>query len=328
MAELNKYRKYRGGALGTAFFQGETMYHVIVNPESRSGKGKNIWKELEQILQDRQVSYTAHFTKKQGDAKNFAQKLSGDVLVMGGDGTINEVLQGIRDFSKVRLSYIPLGSSNDFARDHEEKGSPGQRLVHLLTEPVKYETDLGCARVLLEDGSWHTHYFVVSAGIGYDAAVCAEVNRSKLKPVLNKIGLGKLVYLAVALRQLICTPNIPCRLTVEGGDPILMKRFLLAACMNHRFEGGGFMFAPNADAQDGFLDLCVVDHITKLKILRVLPTAYRGKHVKYKEVHMYRGQKLLIRTDTPMYVHFDGEVPGKTSWLELSCLKRALQIYL
>ena len=311
------------------------MYHVIINPASRSGKSKNIWNELETVLRDHHVEYTVHFTKKEGDAKQITAILTQtqgedtcDLMVMGGDGTLNEVLQGICDFSKVTVSYVPLGSSNDFARDYGLKGTPVKRLEHVLTKSDEYRTDIGCAKIREENGSFSDHYFAVSAGIGYDAAVCAEVNRSRLKPILNRIGLGKTVYLAVALRQLIKTRDIPCRLILKDDQEILMRRFLLSACMNHRYEGGGFMFAPDADAEDGILDMCVVNQISKLKILRVLPTAFQGKHVKYKEVHMYRSKEIRIMTDEPMYVHVDGEVPGKTTELRLSCMKQALKMYL
>ena len=343
------------------------MYHIIVNPASRSGKGNSIWNDLETVLREQNVAYAVHFTKKAGDAKEIAEKLTGvnqnrvsqkevsqteinktgtaqinvtvpektqgtvtniELMVMGGDGTLNEVLQGICDFAAVTVSYIPLGSSNDFARDYGHKGTPKERLLSVLRKEHAYRTDIGCVKFKEADGNYTTRYFAVSAGIGYDAAVCAEVNDSKLKPIFNRVGLGKVVYLAVALRQLIKAKDIPCRLSMKGKEEILMKRFLVCACMNHRFEGGGFMFAPEADAEDGLLDLCVVAQISKLKILRVLPTAFKGKHVRYKEVHMYRSEEIRIVTDEPMYVHVDGEVPGKTTELLLSCQKQALKLYL
>ncbi len=316
------------------------MYHVIINPASRSGKGNRVWQELEAVLKAQKTSYIPHFTTQAGDAKQFVEELTGSLaedetvslLVMGGDGTLNESLQGIRNFERTKFYYVPTGSGNDFARDFTEKGKPAQRLERLLKEPHEYRTDLGVAKYVRMDGTEQTHYFAVSSGIGFDAAVCTEVENSKWKPRFNKIGLGKLVYLAIALRNLMKIQNIACKLTLVDGNgetiEVSRKSFIFAAAMNHKFEGGGFMFAPQADAEDGLLDLCLVQNMSKLRILRVLPTAFKGKHVKFKEVYMNKCRSIHIRTDEPMYIHSDGEVLGKTRELQLSCMKQALCLYL
>lgn len=315
------------------------MYHVIINPASRSGKGKRVWQELEAVLKEQQAQYTAHYTTQAGDEKRFVEQLTdGDgtdpvsLLVMGGDGTLNGALQGIRNLDRTRLYYVPIGSGNDFARDFQEKGKSIQRLARLLREPHEYHADLGVVRYRPEEGGERTHYFAVSSGIGFDAAVCAEVETSRWKPRLNRLGLGKLVYLVVALRNLMNIPDIPCKLIMEdendGRTEIACNSMIFAAAMNHKFEGGGFMFAPEADAEDGLLDLCLVDNMPKLKILRVIPTAFKGKHVKYKEAHMHRCKEIRIRTDEPMYLHADGEVLCKTTELTMTCMKQALTLYL
>ena len=315
------------------------MYHVIINPASRSGKGKRVWQELEAVLKEHHAQYTPHFTTRAGDAKRFVAQLTGadgdepvSLLVMGGDGTLNEALQGIRNLERTRFYSVTIGSGNDFARDFEEKGKSAKRLARLLEDPHEYHTDLGVVQYCMEDGKEQTHYFAVSSGIGFDAAVCAEVNCSHWKPRLNRIGLGKLVYLVIALRNLMNIPHIPCKLTIEDENgtetKITKESVIFAAAMNHKFEGGGFMFAPQADARDGLLDLCLVDNMPKMKILRVIPTAFKGKHVKYKEVHMHRCRMIHICAEQPMYLHADGEVPGKVKELTMTCMKQALTLYL
>lgn len=315
------------------------MYHVIMNPASRSGKGKRVWQGLEAVFKAQSAEYTPHFTTQAGDARRFVEELTAtegsepvSLLVIGGDGTLNEALQGIRNLERTKFYYVPTGSGNDFARDYTEKGKPAERLARLLKEPHEYHTDLGVLQYCDEDGKEQKRYFAVSAGIGFDAAVCAEVDKSKWKPRFNKIGLGKLVYLAIALRNLMTIPDISCKLQLEDADgnqtEITRKSFIFAAVMNHRYEGGGFMFAPQADAEDGLLDLCLVENMTKLKILRVIPTAFKGNHVKFKEVYMNQCRAIRIRTDAPLYIHSDGEVSGKAKELTLSCEKQALTLYL
>lgn len=97
------------------------MYHFIVNPNSRSGLGLSLWAQIEPELQKRKIDYTVFFTQYQKHAWEYTEKLTSDhtyhtLVVLGGDGTVNEVINGIQDFSKVTLGYIPTGSSNDFAR--------------------------------------------------------------------------------------------------------------------------------------------------------------------------------------------------------------------
>lgn len=315
------------------------MYHVIMNPASRSGKGNQLWQELEAILKAQNAEYTTHFTTQAGDAKRFVEELTGaegtepvSLLVMGGDGTLNEAIQGIRNLERTRFYYVPTGSGNDFARDYIEKGRPAERLARLLQNPHEYHTDLGVLQYCDENGKEQKFYFAVSAGIGFDAAVCAEVDKSKWKPRFNKIGLGKLVYLAIALRNLMTIPDVSCKLQLEdekgNRTEVTRKSFIFAAMMNHKYEGGGFMFAPQADAEDGLLDLCLVENMSKLKILRVIPTAFKGNHVKFKEVYMKKCRSIHIRADEALYIHSDGEVPGKAKELTLSCMKQALTLYL
>ena len=97
------------------------MYDFIVNPNARSGLGGRIWKELEQLLKEQKAEHRVHFTKYQRHASRIAEEITTDgeehtIVVLGGDGTVNEVLNGITELSKVTMGYIPMGSSNDCAR--------------------------------------------------------------------------------------------------------------------------------------------------------------------------------------------------------------------
>ena len=175
-------------------------YHIIVNPASRSGKGLRIWKEqVEPVLLKENVSYQYYFSEKSGDiAKLTSEILSArtdtpvNLILLGGDGTVNEALQGIPGpswtSSHVTLGYIPTGSSNDLARDIGIPTSPEAALDLILHTGKALPMDLGT--VAFPDGG--KRFFIVSTGIGYDAAVCEEILRSKLKKVMNRIGLGKL----------------------------------------------------------------------------------------------------------------------------------------
>lgn len=133
---------------------------------------------------------------------------------MRGDGTLNEALE-IHDLDAVELAYIPQGSANDFARDFSEQGTPKERLRRILTrEP--YYMDIGLVSAVAQDGTTYMRRFAGSSGIGYDAAVCEEVERSVMKRYLNQVRLGKLAYLIIALKQLVRLPQHPLRVVLDG----------------------------------------------------------------------------------------------------------------
>ena len=256
-----------------------------------------------------------------------------NLIVLGGDGTMNEALQGIRDFSKVNIGYIPTGSSNDLARDMKLSKDPVQVLESILEGNVSRMADLGVLTFadqtpdsgVDEPFDTHKRYFVVSSGIGFDAAVCEEALSSGIKNLLNRLKLGKLTYLGIALKQLIAARPISCELCLDEGNPIYVNRFLFIASMIRRYEGGGFKFCPEADAEDGLLDLCFVGSLPKLLILIALPTAFFGKHYLFPHITHYRASRVEIKTSAPLWVHTDGEVHLKSDHIYLSCEKQKLR---
>ncbi|MCM1103600.1 MAG: diacylglycerol kinase family lipid kinase [Clostridium sp.] len=309
------------------------MYHVIINPAAKSGRGKKLWAQLEKGFQEQGVAYEAHFTRRETDAKRYAEELTQSgapvkLLVCGGDGTLNEVLQGIHDLDAVELAYIPQGSANDFARDFSEKGNPDERLKRIL-EREPYQIDVGLVRITAQDGTESIRRFAGSSGIGYDAAVCEEVDRSALKRCLNRLHLGKIAYLVIGIKQVLQLDQHPVQIVVDKEQKLELERCLFSAFMVHRYEGGGFMFCPDADAFDGKLDVCVAENLTRKKFLCMLPGAFSGKHVRHKQqIHILRGKEILVRAKEPMYFHVDGEVICQAKELHLSCLHQKLRLYL
>ena len=304
------------------------MYHVIVNPASKSGRGIRIWEECQKILNRRQIPYEVFFSEKFGQIEEHVRRMTQDpdqfydILVFGGDGTMNEVVSGVCHLERVRIGYIPSGSSNDLARDMEMSVKPTVLMEKILKNEQGYLMDVGSLKfaIVSEEHSClynKEHFsgvkrFNVSCGIGFDAAVCEEALHSKMKELLNRFRMGKLVYLCIALKQLIKAKRVSCDLYLDENEPIHVKGLLFVACMNHKYEGGGFMFGPDADYQDGFLDLCVVGNIPKPLILLALPTAMKGKHFAFPWIEKYRAREVRIKISEPLWVHTDGEVYVKS----------------
>ena len=319
------------------------MVNMVINPASKSGHGLEMWKELEDWLLKHSIEYEAFLSKGPGDVTRIVHELCENglskassvlrIIILGGDGTFNEALQGITDFDCVEIGYIPTGSSNDLARDLGIKGDPSFLLSLVCDKPhlmdlgrLTYHDSASERSRLHEEKDSDTRYFAVSCGIGYDAAICEEALASHFKNTLNRLGLGKLTYLTIALKQLILTKRGNCTITLDGKEPFELKSFLFIATMIHRFEGGGFMFCPDADAQDGRFNLCAVGPIAKLRILFALPSALKGQHYRYPHIYPYDGASVHLEADRPFWVHTDGEVSRKSSSITIECLQKKIHL--
>lgn len=304
------------------------MYTFIINPNSRSGLGQHIWKEIHPILDNRQIIYEAYFTKHQKHATKIVRELTSDaaphtIIVLGGDGTLNEVINGIQYLDLVTLGYIPTGSSNDFARSNHLSKDPKATLEHILSAQTIRKMDIG--EVSYQNKK---RRFLVSSGIGFDAAITHEAVVSKIKIFLNKFKLGKLTYVLIALRQLLFLTPHKAVITIDGKETHSFSRCYFVASMNQLYEGGGFMFAPDAKPDDGKLSVCAITDMSKFKILCLLPTALYGKHVYAKGVHTYNCNSISIHTDAALPVHTDGEPIFLQHDLSLHCLSEQLKVIL
>ena len=307
------------------------MYYFIVNPNSRSGKGALIWKELRRTLRQKHVSYKAVFTEYRGHAVKLAASVTAKaspehpvyLIAVGGDGTIQGVLSGVKGLSCIYFGYIPTGSGNDFCRSMQLPQDPHEALNCILKR--KHIASMDVPVISIKGRKSH---FAISCGIGFDAAVCHEVGVTPMKKVLNRVGLGKLVYLFVALKQLLFLKPVPVTLRMDEERIYPFHKVYFAAVMNQKYEGGGFKFCPDASPSDGYLDVIVVDGLSKLKVLFCLPTAFWGKHTQFTGIHIFRCKKVEVFSTVPLAVHKDGESAGIQETFSVSIEKEPVKIIL
>ena len=277
------------------------IYHFIVNPRARSGLGEMLWKQLEPELCRKRIDYQIHLTTKKKDAGKIASEITEDgqehmFVVLGGDGTLNEVLSGIKSLEKVTLGYIPIGSSNDFARGTGIPGDPFKALDTILSPQKVEKMDIG--------------------------VLCV----SKWKRVLNLLKIGKLSYAVVAMDRIIKDRPVKLELTMDDGSTKVFEKTYFAAFMNLPYEGGGFKFCPEASGSDGFLDIMVVANLSKFKILCLLPTAFSGKHTRFKGVTTLKCRSAKVVTDRALPLHTDGEPSFLSKEIEVSLEKEKLNV--
>lgn len=306
------------------------MYYFIVNPNSRLGRGIVIWKRLERTLKISKVEYEAYLTKKPGDARIFARRLtegckeSMTIIAVGGDGTVNEILDGLSFSSSITLGYIPAGSGNDLARSLKLPKSPHRCLKKIL-HPQHYKLmDYGV--LTYGDDEISHRRFMVSAGIGMDAAVCHNILYSKAKWLFHKLPIGNFAYVVIGLKQWALAKPSKGYILLNGVQKIEFNHAFFISVHIHPYEGGGFKFAPDASFEDGKLSLCVMNHRKKRKLLPVMLNSLMGRKSLDKGIRFYTCEEVMIHMDRPMAVHVDGESCYCQYDVQLRCIGKKLRM--
>lgn len=304
------------------------MFHFIVNPNSRSGLGKEVWNDIEKTLNLKNIEYKVYFTKYQRHATKIVAEITSDgeehkIVALGGDGTIGEVVTGITDPEKVTLGYIPIGSGNDFARGLRIPKDTAAALDVILYSTYRKKLNLG---VLTAPDT--SRRFAVSSGFGYDAEICHKVVVSPLKKFLNKLKLGKLAYVSLSLSTLYTMEPKEATLILDDEKEIHFDKMFFATAMNLPYEGGGCKFCPKAKSDDDLLDVIVIADIKKVGALPILLTVYAGLHTRLPGVHLYKCKKAEIKSAKPLSIHSDGEPIFQQETVTFSLEEKSTRIIL
>lgn len=315
--------------LHTFYYGGLMTFHIVINPFGASGRALAEWHHIEEILATREIDYRVYFSSRQQPIEDICRRLTSGhdtikLIVIGGDGTMNEALNGIVNFEKVHLGYIPAGSGNDLAKGLALSSNTEILLDTILRGCVRRSIDVGIV-TYRQSQKYLQRRFLVSCGIGFDAEICQRVSAGWWKKWMNKWGLGKFVYLMVATHLIFSSKMVPLTVSYDG-ESVYYQRCLFVVAMNHSFEGGGFKFCPTAMNDDGRLEMMSVNNIQRLMFFRVFPHAYRGTHLAFKGIESRGGTRIVVRTQTPMWLHTDGEAHGKADNLALETNKKQLKL--
>ena len=213
------------------------MYYFIINPASQSGRGYKIWEKIEQRLVRDGVEYQAYLTEYAGQATEYARKLTSHckearvIVVVGGDGTMNEVVDGIVSCDMVTLGYIPVGTGSDLARGLRLSRRPMRGLRRIFKARRIRQIDYGV--IAYGDDVLRHRRFIVSAGIGLDAEVCQHMQRSAIKNICNRIHLRRLSYRILGFIQYLKAKPIRGYILLDGTRRVELIIFILSV---HRFN--------------------------------------------------------------------------------------------
>jgi YegS/Rv2252/BmrU family lipid kinase len=285
---------------------------VIVNPNAGNGKGKKDWTTISTLLTKASFHYTVRFTERKGQAIDFT--LEGitagfrKVITVGGDGTLNEVVNGVFSnnicpTTEVSLGLIPVGTGNDWGRMF---GIPlnYEKAIRIIADNKQMVHDIGVISYFIGTERYNRH-FINIAGLGFESVVVRRTNIQK-----DKGRGGKLIYLYSLLMSLLSYKNTEAEVVI---DNVKLNADVFSINVgNGRYCGGGMRQTPNATPDDGLLDVTIINGMGKLEIIRNLRILYDGTILSHPKIDGYKCKNLKVSSDSILYAEADGESLGHT----------------
>lgn len=280
-------------------------YFFIVNPKAGGGRTERLWPAIKTRLQRRAIPFEWKFTTRPREATYLAKTAPPDaaVIVVGGDGTVNETVAGLR--RDTPLGIIPTGRSNDFARSVGISGSPTDALDQLLDSSQIRPVDLPEANGIP---------FLSTLGIGYGIDMAQSTQR-----LAKRISIIDLFRLFHALPRY----QIP-ELTVEVDGKRMSGKVFLLAIGNGRYFSGGLEVCPKAHCDDGLIDICIAGDLKRAEAILALTRLFRGTHIRQRKFHYTKAHTVRIDGPGDVPVHADGHPLGRLP-TEIRVRHRALQ---
>lgn len=297
----------------TSFFN---RWMVVVNPNAGSKKGAKEWPAICQHLQQEGFVTDCFFTEKRGHATEITREGISNgfrkIVVVGGDGTLNEVLNGIMTqqavpATEVTLGMVPVGTGNDWCRTF---GIPFdyKKAIGILKREKTALQDAGRI-TYFHNEEQQTRYFMNIAGMGYDALVAKKTN------LLKERGKGTpLAYIYFVFASLLQWQFIEAVIEVDNRQVFKGEIFSMNVGIC-KYNGGGMMQVPDAIPDDGLMDVTLIRKTSKLMVVRYARRLFDGSLVKLPFVSTYKGKSIRIRSVGRIYLEADGESLGHTPFV-------------
>jgi diacylglycerol kinase (ATP) len=249
-------------------------------------------------------------------ARTAAERGARLLVVVGGDGSVNEVANGIVGRNDVEIAVIARGTGWDFVRTYGIPRSIDDA-VRVAVDGAAHAIDLGRVTYRTWAGEEAEAYFANIASAGMSGAIAQRANET------TKALGGKASYLWATLAVFARWQNDDVRVSVDG--EIRGGRMHDVIVANGRYFGGGMMMCPEAEPDDGLFDVLTIGDLTKRDLLVTLPKTYRGKHLPHPKAELLRGSVVTVDAASPLPIELDGEQPGTTP-ARFEIVPRALRV--
>ena len=291
---------------------------AIVNRHAEAGIARYRWPKVARMLARHLGEVTVRFTTKAGDATVLARELASagfdPIIAVGGDGTVNEVVNGmLAAEGNSRIGVLPIASGGDFARALHLTGL--RHAIRILAAGYSSPVDAVRARFQGPDGPTVRH-FVNIASVGLGGLVTADVQEKwRVLP-------GRVRYLAATIPRLAAGCAFRLRLCLDGAQPVVFDSTIVALA-NGRYQGGGILIAPEAAWDDGLIGITLVEEVSLPEVLRSIRLLYNGNIYAHPKVHHWQARLVRVEGEAPL--ELDGEPVGRLP-LEAGILPLALRV--
>jgi YegS/Rv2252/BmrU family lipid kinase len=280
----------------------------LVNPASSNGSTGRRWPELARRAAAAGLDGATLFSERQGHLAELAREAALDgaelLVVVGGDGSVNEVVNGLAGLGRQpAVAVVPRGTGWDFSRTF---GIPRKidDAVQIALQGDVRTIDLGRASYRAWDGSDATAWFANVASAGMSGAIAKRANET------TKALGGKASYLWATFAVFSGWEATEIEVAVDGERRAGPMFDVVIA--NGRFFGGGLEICPEAEPDDGLFDVLTIGDVTKRDLVQTMPKMYRGTHLPHPKAELLRGSSVTVKSETPLPIELDGEQPGTT----------------
>ncbi len=298
---------------------------AIVNPNAGQGKGNKDWNKISQLLSMYQIDFESRFTQYKKHAIDIAKEgiIAGyqRIIAVGGDGTMNEVINGCFlqescPTAEITIGMITVGTGNDWGKMF---GVPTdyEGAIKLISENNSKLQDTGIV-YYYHGNNREYRYFINIAGLGFDAVVVRRTNRQK-----EKGRKGKMLYFWNLLTTLISYKHTNTEVVIDG-KKISEKIFTISLGIG-KYSGGGMMQTPNALSDDGLFDVTIIKKIRRSNVILSLKMLYNGTILEHPLIEGYTGKDILIDSDPLIHVEADGETLGHSP-IEFKLIPRSINV--
>jgi YegS/Rv2252/BmrU family lipid kinase len=277
----------------------------LVNPASANGATAKRWPKLRARAKELGLDGGELLSERPGHLTDLARDAAAEgklIVVVGGDGTLNEVVNGIVG-TGAEIAVLPNGTGQDFGRTHDIP-TRFDDAVRVAIDGVPRDVDLGRASFVAPDGTEATRVFANVGSAGMSGAVAARANAG------SKALGGRAIFYYSLVREFVAWENTDVTVSYEGGHRRGPMHDVIVA--NGRWHGGGMKLAPDADPADGEFDIVLIGDVGKLDFVTTSPKLYKGGHVGHRKVEVVRSSHVTVDAVDPIPLELDGEVAGST----------------
>ncbi len=290
----------------------------ILNPTAGGGRSKEMFERAKALLDAKKIDYSVMVSEYSGHAVKLTEEAIKEgesfIVAVGGDGTVNEISSVLCKKNDIKFGILPFGTGNDIAGTLNIP-SDIESAIDVLLNGSEHPLDMGVATELW--GERRDRYFINVAGQGFDADVLMNTDKHK------KHSGGMMTYILGIIDSIFNKKKLHVRIICDKIKEDM--DIIIAIIANGRSFGGGMIAAPLAETDDNLFDVCLIEDVSFIKFILLLPLFMKGKHLKYKEVRYFKTDKIRIESSEHYNVELDGEILLKTS-VEYRIIPNAIQV--